>query len=66
MSLHTCTRQLTSSIGKTTFVNTLCGRKILESKDCDDASNAHLEEGVSINPVTVGMLKLMPNENRWG
>ncbi|KAK0129990.1 hypothetical protein ONS96_000528 [Cadophora gregata f. sp. sojae] len=39
--------------GKTTFVNTLCGRKILESKDCDDASNAHLEERVSINPVTV-------------
>ncbi|KAG4411489.1 hypothetical protein IFR04_015377 [Cadophora malorum] len=42
-----------SGTGKTTFVNTLCGRKILESKDCDDASNAHLEEGVSINPVTV-------------
>ncbi|KAH7418924.1 Septin-domain-containing protein [Cadophora sp. MPI-SDFR-AT-0126] len=44
-----------SGTGKTTFVNTLCGRKILESKDCDDASNAHLEEGVSINPVTVEM-----------
>ncbi|KAH6723815.1 Septin-domain-containing protein [Leptodontidium sp. 2 PMI_412] len=42
-----------SGTGKTTFVNTLCGRKVLESKDCDDASNAHLEEGVSINPVTV-------------
>ncbi|KAG4431916.1 hypothetical protein IFR05_012603 [Cadophora sp. M221] len=42
-----------SGTGKTTFVNTLCGRKVLESKDCDDATNAHLEEGVSINPVTV-------------
>ncbi|KAL2075226.1 hypothetical protein VTL71DRAFT_169 [Oculimacula yallundae] len=42
-----------SGTGKTTFVNTLCGKKVLESKDCDDASNAHLEEGVSINPVTV-------------
>ncbi|CZS94364.1 probable CDC11-septin [Rhynchosporium agropyri] len=42
-----------SGTGKTTFVNTLCGQKVLESKDCDDASNAHLEAGVSINPITV-------------
>lgn len=40
--------------GRTTFVNTLCGRKVLEGKDADDANNAHLEEGVRIKPITVG------------
>lgn len=40
--------------GRTTFVNTLCGRKILQGKDADDATNAHLEEGVRIKPITVG------------
>lgn len=40
--------------GRTTFVNTLCGKKVLQSKDADDAANAHLEEGVRIKPVTVG------------
>ncbi|KAJ5046817.1 uncharacterized protein L3040_004042 [Drepanopeziza brunnea f. sp. 'multigermtubi'] len=42
-----------SGTGKTTFVNTLCGKKVLESKDCDDAGNAHIEEGVSVKTVTV-------------
>ena len=42
------------SAGRTTFVNTLCGKKVLQSKDSDDAANAHLEEGVRIKPVTVG------------
>ena len=42
------------SSGRTTFVNTLCGKKVLQSKDSDDAANAHLEEGVRIKPVTVG------------
>jgi len=42
------------SPGRTTFVNTLCGKKVLQSKDADDASNAHLEEGVRIKPITVG------------
>jgi cell division control protein 11 len=41
-------------IGRTTFVNTLCGKKVLEHKDADDAANAHIEEGVRIKPVTVG------------
>jgi cell division control protein 11 len=40
--------------GRTTFVNTLCGKKVLQGKDADDASNAHLEEGVKIKPITVG------------
>jgi hypothetical protein len=44
----------TDSIGRTTFVNTLCGKKVLLGKDADDASNAHVEEGVRIKPVTVG------------
>jgi hypothetical protein len=40
--------------GRTTFVNTLCGKKVLQAKDADDATNAHLEEGVRIKPITVG------------
>ncbi|MCJ1257870.1 hypothetical protein MMC24_005697 [Lignoscripta atroalba] len=42
-----------SGTGRTTFVNTLCGKKVLHGKDSDDASNAHIEEGVRIKPVTV-------------
>lgn len=42
------------SLGRTTFVNTLCGKKVLLSKDSDDSANAHVEEGVRIKPVTVG------------
>jgi cell division control protein 11 len=41
-------------LGRTTFVNTLCGKKVLQAKDADDATNAHLEEGVRIKPITVG------------
>jgi hypothetical protein len=40
--------------GRTTFVNTLCGKKVLHAKEADDAASAHLEEGVRIKPVTVG------------
>jgi cell division control protein 11 len=36
-------------------MNTLCGKKVLQGKDADDATNAHLEEPVKIEPVTVGM-----------
>jgi cell division control protein 11 len=43
-----------TSEGRTTFVNTLCGKKVLPGKDDDDASNAHIEEGVKIKPITVG------------
>ena len=35
-------------------MNTLCGKKVLAGKDADDATNAHLEEGVRIKPITVG------------
>lgn len=42
-----------SGTGRTTFVNTLCGRRVLQGKDADDAPNAHLEEGVRIKPITV-------------
>ena len=35
-------------------MNTLCGKKVLIGKDADDATNAHLEEGVKIKPITVG------------
>ncbi|RKF76859.1 Septin-like protein spn3 [Golovinomyces cichoracearum] len=39
--------------GRTTFVNTLCGKKVLVGKDADDPVNAHIEEGVKIKPITV-------------
>lgn len=42
-----------SGTGRTTFVNTLCGRQVLTPLDSDDPSTAHLEEGVKIKPVTV-------------
>lgn len=40
--------------GRTTFVNTLCGKQVLEHLDTEDPNTAHLEEGVKISPVTVG------------
>ncbi|CAK4031053.1 cell division control 11 [Lecanosticta acicola] len=43
----------TSGTGRTTFVNTLCGRQVLTPLDTDDPTTAHLEEGVKIKPVTV-------------
>lgn len=42
-----------SGTGRTTFVNTLCGKKVLQGRDDDDPVNAHLEEGVRIKPITV-------------
>ena len=45
-----------SGTGRTTFVNTLCGKRVLQGRDADDASTAHIEEGVRIKPVTVGGL----------
>lgn len=41
--------------GRTTFVNTLCGKTVLPHKDSDDPNSANIEEGVKIKPVTVGM-----------
>ncbi|KAF2768392.1 cdc11-like protein [Teratosphaeria nubilosa] len=43
----------TSGTGRTTFVNTLCGRSVLPGKESDDPTVAHEEEGVRIKPVTV-------------
>ncbi|EEY16180.1 septin [Verticillium alfalfae VaMs.102] len=42
-----------SGTGRTTFVNTLCGKSVLNHKDSDDPNDAHVEEGVKIKPVTV-------------
>ncbi|KKF95496.1 hypothetical protein CFO_g2142 [Ceratocystis platani] len=42
-----------SGTGRTTFVNTLCGKTVLSHKDCDDPNTAHVEEGVKITPITV-------------
>jgi hypothetical protein len=47
-------------LGRTTFVNTLCGKKVLSGKDADDATNAHIEEGVRIKPITVGAHTRIP------
>ena len=62
LSLRTCSteRWLTFYQGRTTFVNTLCGKRVLQSKDADDPTHAHLEEGVRIKPITVGMGALDP------
>ena len=46
--------------GRTTFVNTLCGQKVLEPKDSDDPTTAHVEEGVKIKPIIVGMWSFSP------
>ncbi|KAF8629853.1 hypothetical protein AX15_003215 [Amanita polypyramis BW_CC] len=42
-----------SGSGRTTFVNTLCEAPILDHKASDDPDKAHLEDSVSIKPVTV-------------
>ncbi|KAF8740169.1 hypothetical protein AX14_008357 [Amanita brunnescens Koide BX004] len=42
-----------SGSGRTTFVNTLCEGIALDHKVFDDSENAHLEENISIRPVSV-------------
>ncbi|EJT70993.1 cell division control protein 11 [Gaeumannomyces tritici R3-111a-1] len=42
-----------SGTGRTTFVNTLCGKTVLSHKESDDPNTAHIEEGVKIKPITV-------------
>lgn len=42
-----------SGTGRTTFVNTLCGKSVLTHKESDDPTTAHVEEGVKIKPITV-------------
>lgn len=48
-----------SGTGRTTFVNTLCEAEVLPHKTCDDPANAHIEEGIKIKPVTVGLSHLL-------
>ena len=50
-----------SGTGKTTFVNTLCAKPVLEHKEADDPENAHVEHGVRIKPVTVGTISIVVN-----
>jgi hypothetical protein len=47
--------------GRTTFVNTLCGKSVLTHKDADDVNDASAEEGVKIKPITVGMSIQIPS-----
>lgn len=47
---------LSLSAGRTTFVNTLCNKDVLTHKNADDPTDAHVEDGVKIKPVTVGTL----------
>jgi len=41
-------------------VNTLCGKTVLPHKDSDDPNAAHIEDGVKIKPLTVGMPLIAP------
>jgi septin family protein len=54
---NTSNLQLT---GRTTFVNTLCGKSVLDHKESDDAGSAHVEDGVKIKPITVGTYIQLP------
>ncbi|KAL1919614.1 uncharacterized protein VTP21DRAFT_1545 [Calcarisporiella thermophila] len=42
-----------SGLGRTTFVNTLCGSEVLLHKELESPESAHVEEGIKIKPVTV-------------
>ncbi|KAL1866511.1 Cell division control protein 11 [Diaporthe australafricana] len=42
-----------SGTGRTTFVNTLCGKSVIGHKDSDDPNGASVEDGVKIKPMTV-------------
>lgn len=44
-----------SGTGRTTFVNTLCESEVLAHKVSDNAETTHVEEGIRIKPVNVGM-----------
>lgn len=39
--------------GKTTFVNTLCESNVIEHRDDDNVQNAHVEQGLQIQPVNL-------------
>ncbi|KAL7747621.1 hypothetical protein RI367_007062 [Sorochytrium milnesiophthora] len=44
-----------SGLGKSTFINTLCGQPVLAPKNVDDPEVCALEKAVVVNPVTVEM-----------
>ncbi|KAK9455690.1 Septin-domain-containing protein [Dipodascopsis uninucleata] len=47
-----------SGSGRTTFVNTLCGKQVLTSSAedyYDDPKNAHLDKGISLRPINVDL-----------
>lgn len=46
---------LKAHTGKTTFVNTLCDTNVIEHRDDDNAQVAHVEQGLQIQPVNLGM-----------
>lgn len=43
-----------SGTGRTTFVNTLCNKHVIDHKYSDDAANAHLDQTVIIKAHQVG------------
>ena len=45
-----------SGTGRTTFVNTLCEKGLLDHKFSDDPDNAHLDPRVEIRAHQVGVL----------
>ena len=62
-----------SGTGRTTFVNTLCDKKVLDHKYSDDPANAHLDQTVSIRAHQVGasllssaMMSIDPYRTRRG
>lgn len=48
-----------SGTGRTTFVNTLCNKQVLEHKYSDDAENAHLDQTVVIKAHQVGKCSII-------
>ncbi|KAK1979190.1 Septin-domain-containing protein [Colletotrichum cereale] len=42
-----------SGTGRTTFVNMLCEKNVLEHRDSDDEKGVHTDQGIDINHITV-------------
>ncbi|KAJ3365065.1 hypothetical protein GGF32_000245 [Allomyces javanicus] len=42
-----------SGLGKSTFVNTLCGQQVIPRRAVDDPSQCAIEKTITINPITV-------------
>lgn len=51
----------TSGTGRTTFVNTLCESNVLDHAAPVDPKMAHVEPGIQIKPITVGMFISLTN-----